>query len=63
MSSSSQPPRLNTEHKFPDNLASAHSLILKAKNGEKGNKTEKRYAVPAFNVTTFQSINAGFYGL
>lgn len=36
----------------------AHALLLKAKRGEKGNTTGKSYAVPAFNVTTFQGINA-----
>ncbi len=55
---SKQPPKLNTSRKFPDNVTSAHALLLKAKRGEKGNTTEKRYAVPAFNVTTFQGINA-----
>ena len=54
------PPKLNVDWKFPDNMTTAHALLLKAKNGEKGNKREKRYAVPAFNVTTFQGINAAF---
>ncbi|NOZ03049.1 MAG: class II fructose-bisphosphate aldolase [FCB group bacterium] len=54
------PPKLNTDRIFPDNMTTAHALILKAKNGEKGNTTGKRYAVPAFNVTTFQGINAAF---
>ncbi len=52
------PPVLNTNRKFPDNMVSAHALLLKAKRGEKGNTTGKGYAVPAFNVTTFQGINA-----
>lgn len=39
-------------------MVSAHALLLKAKRGEKGNTTGKGYAVPAFNVTTFQGINA-----
>ncbi|NQV37427.1 MAG: class II fructose-bisphosphate aldolase [Candidatus Marinimicrobia bacterium] len=52
------PPVLNTKRKFPDNMVSAHALLLKAKRGEKGNTTAKGYAVPAFNVTTYQGINA-----
>ncbi|NOZ07612.1 MAG: class II fructose-bisphosphate aldolase [FCB group bacterium] len=52
------PPELNRSRKFPDNLVCAHDLLLKAKNGEKGNRKVERYAVPAFNVTTFQGINA-----
>jgi len=55
-----KPPVLSSVHKFPDNMVNAHTLLLKAKNGEKGAKKEKRYAVPAFNVTTFPSINAAF---
>jgi fructose-bisphosphate aldolase, class II len=55
---SSKPPVLNTNRKFPDGMASAHSLLIKAKNGEKGNQKGKRYAIPAYNVTTFQSINS-----
>ncbi len=54
------PPKLNLDRKYPDNMTTAHALLLKAKNGEKGNRREKRYAVPAFNVTTFQGINAAF---
>ncbi len=53
-------PPLNLERKFPENMTSAMSLLYKAKRGEKGNVVGKRYAVPAFNVTTFQSINAAF---
>lgn len=58
MSLYSNPPLLNENVKFPDNMVNAHTLILMAKNGQKGNRTEKRYAVPAFNVTNFQTINA-----
>ena len=53
-----QPPILNESRKFSDNMASAHALVVKAKRGEKGNTNGKGYAVPAFNVTTFQGINA-----
>ncbi len=53
-----QPPILNKSRKFSDNMASAHALVVKAKRGEKGNTNGKGYAVPAFNVTTFQGINA-----
>lgn len=52
------PPPINTSRRFPDGMASAHSLLIMAKNGIKGNQKGKRYAVPAFNVTTFQGINA-----
>lgn len=52
--------KINSQRKFPDNMVNAHSLLLKGKNGIKGNKTSQIYAVPAFNVTTFQSINAAF---
>lgn len=55
---SKTPPVLNTNRKFSDNLVSAHSLLVKAKRGEKGNQKGKTYAVPAFNVTTFPGINA-----
>ena len=51
-------PTLNKERKFSDNLRSAHELLLMAKNGQKGSKKESRYAVPAFNVTNYQSIDA-----
>lgn len=51
-------PKLNTGRRFYENMASAHSLILKAKKGEKGNKQGERYALPAFNVTTYQGIDA-----
>ena len=53
-------PQLNTEISFPDGMQSALSLLYMAKIGQKGNRKEKRYAVPAFNVTTIQSINAAF---
>ncbi len=53
-----KPTVLNTSRKFPDNMTSAHALLLKAKQGEKSNTKSKGYAVPAFNVTTFQGINA-----
>jgi len=56
--SKSTAPKINTTRKFPDGLASAHSLLLQAKNGVKGNHKGKRYAIPAFNVTTFQGINS-----
>ncbi|HMV44867.1 MAG TPA: class II fructose-bisphosphate aldolase [Leptospiraceae bacterium] len=55
---SSKPPVINTSRKFSDGMASAHSLLIQAKNGIKGNQKGERYAIPAFNVTTFQSINA-----
>jgi len=54
------PPQLNTDRRFPTNMTTAHALSLKAKNGEKGNSKGKRYAVPAFNITHFQGINAAF---
>ena len=54
------PPKLNTDRKFSPNMTTAHALCLKAKNGEKGNLKENRYAVPAFNITHFQGINAAF---
>ncbi|MEE8437548.1 MAG: class II fructose-bisphosphate aldolase, partial [Candidatus Neomarinimicrobiota bacterium] len=57
---SNRPPKLNTSRKFPDNLLSAHHLLLKAKRGEKGNRQGPVYAVPAFNVTTFNGIKAAF---
>ncbi len=56
----STPPKLNLSRRFPDNMTTAHALILKAKNGEKGLSNSNRYALPAFNVTTFQGINAAF---
>lgn len=55
---SSKPPVINTSRKFSDGMASAHSLLIQAKNGIKGNQKGARYAIPAFNVTTYQSINA-----
>jgi len=54
------PSKLNTERRFPTNMMTAHALCLKAKDGEKGNQKGKRYAVPAFNITHFQGINAAF---
>ncbi|MFH1851956.1 MAG: class II fructose-bisphosphate aldolase [Candidatus Neomarinimicrobiota bacterium] len=57
---STTPPKLNLSRRFPDNLTTAHALTLKAKNGEKGATRGERYALPAFNVTTFQGINAAF---
>ncbi len=54
------PPKLNTDRRFPANMTTAHALCLKAKYGEKGNQKGKRYAVPAFNITHFQGINAAF---
>lgn len=51
-------PELNKTRRFPRNLRCAHELILKAKNGEKGNLKGKRYALPAFNVTTYSGIDA-----
>lgn len=54
------PPKLNTERRFPANMQSAHSLLLKGKRGEKGKATGKRYALPAFNVTTHTGIDAAF---
>ncbi|MFC1746761.1 class II fructose-bisphosphate aldolase [Candidatus Neomarinimicrobiota bacterium] len=54
------PPVLNRSHRFPDNMQSAHALLLKAKRGEKGSKKDEYYAVPAFNVTTIQGIESAF---
>lgn len=51
-------PILNKQRKFSDNMKSAHEILLMAKNGVKGNTKSARYAVPAFNVTNFQSIDA-----
>jgi fructose-bisphosphate aldolase class II len=51
-------PALNTSRRFSPNMVSAHELMLLGKNGKKGNVTDKRYAVPAFNVTTYQAIDA-----
>ncbi len=53
-------PVLNDKRTFPDNMQNALSLLYMAKEGIKGNRKEGRYGVPAFNVTTFQSINAAF---
>ncbi len=55
-----QAPKLNTSRRFADNLTSAHALTLKAKLGEKGNAKVNPYALPAFNITTIQGINAAF---
>jgi len=41
-------------------MTSAHALLLMAKEGRKGNRTGEPYALPAFNMTTFQTINAAF---
>ena len=60
LNSYTKAPQLNTERRFPDNMQSALSLLYMAKIGQKGNRKEKRYAVPAFNVTTIQSVNAAF---
>jgi len=54
----SKAPKLNTEAKFQTNMKCAHELILMAKNGQKGNHNGQRYALPAFNVTTYQGIDA-----
>ncbi len=56
----SKPPILNKDRRFPANMQSAHALTLKAKLGEKGNSKGEPYAIPAFNVTTIQGINAVF---
>ncbi|MFC1481103.1 class II fructose-bisphosphate aldolase [Candidatus Neomarinimicrobiota bacterium] len=56
----SAPPKLNKGRKFPANMEAAHKLLLKAKHGEKGGKAGKRYALPAFNVTTIEGINSAF---
>ncbi|MCF6239183.1 MAG: class II fructose-bisphosphate aldolase [Candidatus Marinimicrobia bacterium] len=60
MQSFNHPPQLNTSRRFSDNLTSAHALTLKAKQGQKGNSQGKPYALPAFNITTIQGINAAF---
>ncbi len=57
---SNTPPKLNVSRRFPDNMTTAHALTLKAKNGEKSNAKGEFYALPAFNVTTHQGINAAF---
>ena len=54
------PPELNRTRRFPDNMLCGHDILLKAKRGIKGNNSGDSYAVPAFNVTTFQGINAAF---
>ena len=60
MTTKSKAPVLNLSRRFPDNMMSAHALTLKAKQGEKGNTTGDSYALPAFNITTVQGINAAF---
>lgn len=60
MSTTSNPPKLNLSRRFPDNMMSAHALTYKAKLGEKGNTKGDSYALPAFNITTIQGINAAF---
>lgn len=52
------PPKLNTSRRFPDNMASAHSLMLKGKHGEKGDTSGAPYALPAFNITTLYQLDA-----
>ncbi|MCK4577865.1 MAG: class II fructose-bisphosphate aldolase, partial [Candidatus Marinimicrobia bacterium] len=52
--------KLNRERRFPQNMQAAHGLVLKAKNGEKGGARGNRYALPAFNVTNTQGIDAAF---
>ncbi|MBL7666050.1 MAG: class II fructose-bisphosphate aldolase [Bacteriovoracaceae bacterium] len=54
----SQAPKLNKNQKFSTNMASAHELMLLGKQGKKGNQSVARYALPAFNVTTYQGIDA-----
>ncbi len=56
----SSPPSLNRERRFPGNMQAAHALVLKAKQGRKGNRTVERYALPAFNVTNVQGIDSAF---
>ncbi|MCF7824771.1 MAG: class II fructose-bisphosphate aldolase [Candidatus Marinimicrobia bacterium] len=60
MKTYNNPPQLNTSRRFADNMTSAHALTLKAKKGEKGNTKGTPYALPAFNITTIQGINAAF---
>ena len=60
MKAYNNPPKLNTGRRFADNMTSAHALALKAKLGEKGNAKGAAYALPAFNITTIQGINAAF---
>ena len=55
-----QAPKLNTTRRFAENLTCALALTLKAKLGEKGNTKGTAYALPAFNITTIQGINAAF---
>ena len=56
----SAPPIISSQRRFPDNMVCGHHLLVKAKRGEKVSSNKKTYAVPAFNVTTFQGINAAF---
>jgi fructose-bisphosphate aldolase class II len=51
-------PQLNKSISFSENMVCAHELLLKAKLGTKGNTTHSRYALPAFNVTTYDGIDA-----
>ncbi len=51
-------PSLNKTINFPENMRSAHELILMAKNGKKGNHAGQSYALPAFNVTTYDGVQA-----
>ncbi len=55
-----KPPQLNESRNFPVNMQNALSLLYMAKEGIKGNQKGQYYAVPAFNVTTFQAVNAAF---
>lgn len=54
------PPQLNVNRRFSDNMMSAHALTLMAKQGVKGGSKVAPYALPAFNITTIQGINAAF---
>ena len=54
------PPNLNNDRRFSDNLVCAHDILLNAKQGKKTGINGQSYAVPAFNVTTIQGINAAF---
>jgi len=54
----SKAPELNKSVKFSDNMVCAHELLFMAKEGKKGSDIGKRYALPAFNVTTYAGIDA-----
>lgn len=60
--STSAAPLLNKARRFAPNLTSAHNLILMGKQGKKlvsaTDPSNARYALPAFNVTNFQGIDA-----